>query len=164
MHGPLGQQLENGGADVAALATSASAATSAARAVAEAATGVEAELEAASARAKAAARSESRAEGPVVTRIVLAQMITQVIAEVAACLAALLMERAAVAGTEAEAESAGRWCEWVAHMEWFLTFVRKRLVRFRYVNDISEPIVMQRSFSATLSAVASFDGTGSAAQ
>jgi hypothetical protein len=160
MHGPLGQQLEYGGADVAALATSASAATSAARAVAEAATGVEAELEAASARAKAAARSESRAEGPVVTRIVLAQMI----AEVAARLAALVMERAAVAGTEAEAESAGRWCEWVAHMEWFLTFVRKRLVRFRYVNDISEPIVMQRLFWRPCRSSQASTETGSAAQ
>jgi hypothetical protein len=41
-------------------------------------------------------------------------MVTKVIAELAAGLPALLMKRAPIAG--AEAESAGRWGEWVGHV------------------------------------------------
>jgi hypothetical protein len=73
-------------------------------------------------------------------------MVAKVVAELAAGLSALLMKRAPIAGAEAEAESAGRWGEWVGHFCWFLTFGWKRLSRFRYVNDISEPIAMQRLF------------------
>jgi hypothetical protein len=60
-----------------------------------------------------------------------------VIAKLAAGLSALLMKCAAIARAEAEAESAGRWGEWVGHIRWFLRFVGKRWMRFRYVHDIS---------------------------
>ena len=73
-------------------------------------------------------------------------MVTKVFAELAAGLPALLMKRAPIAGAEAEAESAGGWGEWVGHICCFLTFGWKRLSRFRYVNDISETIAMQRLF------------------
>ena len=58
-------------------------------------------------------------------------MATKVVAELAASLPELLMKRAPIAGAEAEAESAGRWGEWVGHFCWFLTYGRKRLSRFR---------------------------------
>ena len=45
----------------------------------------------------------------------LAEMVTKMVAELAAGLPALLMKRAPIAGAEAEAESAGRWGEWVGH-------------------------------------------------
>jgi hypothetical protein len=154
VHRPLGQQLEDRGADIAALAASSPAAASATRtawaAEAETAAGIEAEFETATSGAEAATGSEGETismagitERAAMAGILLAQMVAKVIAELAAGLPTLLMEGAAVAGPEAEAESAGRRCEWVAHMEWFLTYVGKRRVRFRYVDDISEPIAMQ---------------------
>ena len=76
----------------------------------------------------------------------LAQMVTKVFAELAAGLPALLMKRAPIAGAEAEAESAGGWGEWVGHSVGSLRLGGKRLSRFRYVNDISETIAMQRLF------------------
>ena len=103
MHRPLGQQLEDRGADVAALTASSSAATPAAagaRAEAETATGVEPELE-------AAAPTEADVALEAGAGVVLAQMVTNVFAELAAGLPALLMKRAPIAGAEAEAESAG---------------------------------------------------------
>jgi hypothetical protein len=119
VHRPLGQQLENGGADIAALATSSPATATAARSAwAEAATGIESELEAA-AWAEAATGTGTGAEAEVAfetwTGVVLAQMVTKVFAEIAAGLPALLMKRAPIAGPEAEAESAGRWGKWVGH-------------------------------------------------
>jgi hypothetical protein len=68
-------------------------------------------------------------------------MVTKLIAKLAAGLAALLMKRAPIAW--AEAEAAGRWGEWVGH-GCFLTCVGKRSTRFRYIDDISETIAMQR--------------------
>jgi hypothetical protein len=117
VHRPFGQQLEDGGADIAALAASSPAAATAARsawAEAESATGIESELEAA-AWAEAAAWTEAGVALEAGTGGVLAQMVTKVLAEVAAGLPALLMKRAPIAWAEAEAESAGRWGEWVSH-------------------------------------------------
>jgi hypothetical protein len=72
-------------------------------------------------------------------------MVTKVFAELAAGLPALLMKRAPVAGAEAEAESAGGWGEWVGHLLVPYVWV-KAPSRFRYVNDISNTIAMQRLF------------------
>jgi hypothetical protein len=125
VHRPFGQQLEDGGADVAALTASSPAAATAARsawAEAESATGIESELEAATwaeaaAWAEAGAWAWAWAEAVIAveagTRVVLAQMVTKMLAEVAAGLPALLMKRAPIAGPEAE--SARRWGEWVGH-------------------------------------------------
>jgi hypothetical protein len=121
VHRPFGQQLEDGGAHIAALTASSPAAATAARsawAEAESATGIESELEAAT-WAEAAAGTEAGAWTEAViaveagTRVVLAQMVTKMLAEVAAGLPALLMKRAPIAGPEAE--SARRWGEWVGH-------------------------------------------------
>jgi hypothetical protein len=124
VHRPFGEQLEDRGADIAALAASSPAAATATRATwateaeAETAARIEPELEAA-----AAARTEGEtvavagvAERAAVAGVLLAQMVTKVIAKLAAGLPALLMKRAAIARAEAEAESAGRWGEWVGHM------------------------------------------------
>jgi hypothetical protein len=122
VHRPFGQQLEDGGAHIAALTASSPAAATAARsawAEAESATGIESELEAAT-WAEAAAWAEAGAWAEAViaveagTRVVLAQMVTKMLAEVAAGLPALLMKRAPIAGPEAE--SARRWGEWVGHV------------------------------------------------
>jgi hypothetical protein len=114
VHRPFGQQLEDRGADIAALAASSSAAATATRtagaAEAETAARIEAELEAA-----ARAEATPRAEAEVGTRILLAQMITEMFAEGVAGLPTLLMKSASIAGPEAKAESAGRWGEWVGH-------------------------------------------------
>jgi hypothetical protein len=126
VHRPFGQQLEDGGADIAALTASSPAAattTWSAWAEAEPATGIEYEFQsAAGADAEAAngTEAESLTEAAEVafgagTRVVLVEMVTKVIAEVAAGLPALLMKRAPIAGPEAEAESAGGWGEWVSH-------------------------------------------------
>ena len=102
MHGPLGQQRQDGGADIATPAATATsrAAPSAARTETEAAAGIEAELEAAS---RTEAGLKARAEGAGL-----------LLAEIAAGLAALLMKGPPVA--RAEAEASGWWCEWVAHV------------------------------------------------
>jgi hypothetical protein len=129
VHRPFGQQLEDGGADIAApTASSAAAATTtwSGWAEAESATGIECELEAAT-WAEAATRTEAAEVAfGAGTRVVLVEMVTKVIAEVAAGLPALLMKRAPIAGPEAEAESAGGWGEWVSHGCRFLTFEWKR--------------------------------------
>jgi hypothetical protein len=114
VHRPFGEQLEDRGADVAALAASSPAAASATRtaeAESESSAGVESEFEAA---AEAGAEAEVALDAG--TRVVLAQMVTKMVAELAAGLPALLMERAPIAGAESEAESAGRWGEWVGHV------------------------------------------------
>jgi hypothetical protein len=118
VHRSLGQQLEDRGADVAALAASSPAPATAARtagAEAEAATGIESELEATTG-AEPAAGAEAGVAREAGTRIVLAQMVTKVFAEVAAGLSALLMKRPAITGAEAEAEAAWGWGEWVGHV------------------------------------------------
>jgi hypothetical protein len=118
VHGPLGQQLEDCGADVAALAASAAAstATAGAEAESESAARAKAELEAATARAEAAAGSVRGAEGTVMGCPVLTEMAAQVFAELAARLAALFMKCAPIARAEAKAEATGRWGEWVGHV------------------------------------------------
>src|SRR5262249_15473095 len=140
VRGRCGKQLENRGATVAALAaaspaTATAARTGAAEAEAETATGIEAELE-------APAGTEAEVALEAGTGVVLTQMVTKVIAELAAGLPALLMKSAPIAG--AEAVWAGRWGEWVGQLCCFLTVERTRLTRFRYVDDISETIAMQR--------------------
>jgi hypothetical protein len=147
VHLPFGQQLEDRGADIAALAAASPAAATATRtawAEAEPATGIESKLESA-AGAEAAARSEAGIA--VEAGGVLAQMVAKVFAELATGLPALLMKRAPIA--RAEAKSAGRRGEWVGH-EWFLTYVGKHGMYFRYVDDISEPIAMQRRIGVVL--------------
>jgi len=116
VHRPFGQQLEDGGADIAALTASSPAAATAARsawAEAESATGIESELEAATWADAAAWTEAAEVAFGAGTRVVLVEMVTKVIAELAASLPALLMKRAPIAGPEAE--SARRWGEWVGH-------------------------------------------------
>jgi hypothetical protein len=123
VHRPFGEQLEDGGADIAALTASSPAAATAARSAwteAESAAGIESELEAArwaetAAGTEAGAWTEAVIAVEAGTRVVLAQMVTKMLAEVAAGLPALLMKRAPIAGPEAEAESARGWGEWVSH-------------------------------------------------
>jgi hypothetical protein len=113
VHRPFGEQLEDRGADIAALAASSPAAATATRtaraaeAEAETAARIESELE-------TAARTKAGVVGEAGACVVLSQMITKVIAKLAARLSALLMKCAAIA--RAEAESAGRWGEWVGHV------------------------------------------------
>jgi hypothetical protein len=122
VHGPFGQQLEDGRADVAALAAPAPATTSATRAAwaaeaeSEAAARIESELEtAATAGAEREPVAMARvAERAGVARVLLAQVVTKVVTEVAAGLPALLMKCSPVARSEAEAP--GRWGEWVGHI------------------------------------------------
>ena len=100
MHRPVGEQLQDGGADVAALtATAPAAATAAWTAEAEAAARVEAESAAAGAEA-AEPGSEAGPNGPSPVGAVLAD----VVAEIATGLPAVFVEGAAVARIEAEAE------------------------------------------------------------
>jgi hypothetical protein len=147
VHGPLGQQLEDGRANIAAPA--ASPASAAPRAAgtwpeAESAALVEAELEPATGTE---AGTEARTEAAALSELGVVAVIVaaHVLAEVAARLAALLVKRSSIAGAEAEAKAAGWWCEWVAHYLVFLNVGGKRRMCFRYVNDISETIAMQRS-------------------
>jgi hypothetical protein len=135
MHWPLGQELEDRGADIATLAASPTAAPASARtgpeSEAEAATRIEAELE-------AVPRAEPEVALKAEAGVVFAEMVAKVLAELSTRLTPLLMERAAVAGPKAEAESARRWCEWVGH-RCFLTFDGKRRdalpIRRRYIGN-----------------------------
>ena len=70
-------------------------------------------------------------------------VLTEVFAELATGLPPLFVKGAALFRAEPEAESTGWWCEWVVHGEGPF-FRREAPMRFRYVNDISETIVMQR--------------------
>jgi hypothetical protein len=113
MHGPLGQQFEDRGADITALAaasseSSAAAATRTAGAEAEPSAGIEAEFEAAS-------RAETEVAVKTWARVVFTQVIPHVLAEVAARLTTVLVQGAPIPWAEAEAESAW-WCEWVGHV------------------------------------------------
>jgi hypothetical protein len=116
VHGPFGQQLENGCTDIAATASSAASPSSAAantRSETEAAARIEAEL-------KAATRPEGkRAAG---TGVVLTEMAPELLAEVASRLTALLVKCPPVAGAESKAEAAGWRREWVGHGDGSLRF------------------------------------------
>jgi hypothetical protein len=122
VHRPLGQQLEDGRTHVAALAASASATAPATRtgwaAEAESKTtaGIEAELEAAAAAGTESEVVPETGVECVMSGILLTQVVAKVFAELSAGLTTLLMEGAAVTGAGAEAESAGRRCEWVGHL------------------------------------------------
>jgi DNA segregation ATPase FtsK/SpoIIIE-like protein len=109
MHGPLGEEFEDGGTHVAALAARASAAPPAAYtgSKAETAARIESELE-------PAARPEAEVGLEAVGGLVLAEVVAKVLAELASGLPPLLMQGAAVSGAEAEATR--RWCEWVGHV------------------------------------------------
>jgi hypothetical protein len=112
VHRTFGEQNEDGGADIATLASPASAATTAGAAEtesAEAAARVEAEAPAAGPEAGLKAGSERA----VAAGAVFAEMF----AEFATGLAPLLVQGAALMRVEPEAESAGLWCEWVVHGE-----------------------------------------------
>jgi hypothetical protein len=115
VHRPFGEQLEDRGADITAFAASSAAAATATRtawaAEAETAAWIESELEGAP-WTETAPRTEAGVRREAGACVVFAQ----VIAELAAGLSALLMKRAAIARAEAEAESAGRWGEWVGHV------------------------------------------------
>jgi hypothetical protein len=134
VHRTVGQQNQDGGADVAACP---SAAAPAARTAceAEAPAGVEAEADPAGAESEAGLKSGTE-------RAVLAgAVLTEVFAEFATGLPPLFVKGAAL--LRAEPESTGCRCEWVVHGE-SPSFGGKRSERFRYVNDISETIAMQR--------------------
>jgi hypothetical protein len=146
VHRSFGQQLEDRGADIAALAASATAASTAARATgaaeaeAQTAAGIKAELEAA-ARAEATAGAKAgRKVGP---GVVLTQVVAEVVAKLTAGLPPLLVKRTPIARAEAKAERAWGRSERVGHWG-SLRLGWKRLMRYRYVDDISEPIAMQR--------------------
>jgi hypothetical protein len=148
VHRSLGQQHQDGGADVATAAAPTVSATSScptARAWAEA--------EAARAETPAEAGSETgtetRAEWPVVAGVLTADKV----AKLATGLPALLVQCTPCMGMEAletEARCSGTPREfpfymgkWVVHM--FISFLeRQRRMRYRYNYDISQTIVMQR--------------------
>ena len=71
-------------------------------------------------------------------------MIPKLIAELAAGLSPLLMKRATIAWSETKPNPPGGGVNGLVICGWFLMFDGKRGIRFRYVNDISEPIAMQR--------------------
>jgi hypothetical protein len=136
VHRTVGQQNQDGGADVAALASSAPAAPAARTACeAEAPAGVEAEA------APAGAESEAGLKSGTERAVLAGAVLTEVFAEFATGLPPLFVKGTAL--LRAEPESTGWWCEWVVHGE-SPSFDVKRSRRFRYVNDISETIAMQR--------------------
>jgi hypothetical protein len=143
VHRPLGQQHQNGGADVAtAAARTVSAAPPTALAGAEAeSAGAETPTEAGS-----ETRTETRAERPVVAGIVTAGKV----AELATGLPALLVQCAPSMRVEAEALCSGSTGERSLYMGEWVVHVSSRFwsgsagMRYRYNDDISETIVMQR--------------------
>jgi hypothetical protein len=110
VHRTVGEQNQNGGADVAALTATASAATAAWTAESETAARVETES-AATGSESAEPGLEAWAERAVPVGAVL----THVAAEIATSLPTVFMKGAALLRIEAEAEPAWCWCEWVAH-------------------------------------------------
>jgi hypothetical protein len=149
VHRPLGQQHQDGGADVATAAAPArSAAPSTARAGAEPeSAGTETPAE-----ARTEARTETRAERPVVAGVVAADKV----AELATSLLAVFVQCAPCLWVEAEALDSGAsrerpvcvW-EWVIHMS--SRFLEgQRPMRYRYDDDISKTIVMQRAVFSRL--------------
>jgi hypothetical protein len=137
VHGAVGEQNQDGRADVATLASPASAPTATRAAETEAAARVEAEAPAAGPEPGPKARSERA--------VAAGAVLTKVFAEFATGVPPLLVQGTSLLRVEpeSESESAWLWCEWIVHGE--SPYLRqKRPMRFRYVNDISESIVMQR--------------------
>jgi hypothetical protein len=112
VHGTVGQQNQDGGSDVAAFAAPAPAAA-AARTAAEAEASAWVEAEASAAGSEAEPGLEAGAERAVLGGAVLAEVFP----EFATGLPSLFVEGTALLRAEPEAESAGRWCEWVVHGE-----------------------------------------------
>jgi hypothetical protein len=110
VHRTIGEQDQDGGADVAALAAPASAATAAWTAESEAAARIETEPASAWAESAEPAR-KTGTERAVPVGAVLAH----VLAEIATSLSMVFVKGAALLRVEAEAESAWCWCEWVVH-------------------------------------------------
>jgi hypothetical protein len=112
VHRTVGEQNQDGGADVATLASPASAATTTRAAEtesAEAAARVEAEAPATGPESGLKAGSERT--------VAAGAVFTEMFAEFATGLPPLLVQVAALMGVEPEAEPAGLWCEWVVHGE-----------------------------------------------
>jgi len=142
VHGPIGEELEDRGTHVTAPAAPAATGSAAATAT----TGAETE---AGTEATGAETAEARAAETCVTAVV-----ADVVTELATGLPTLFVQRTTVlraeGGSKAEAETAALegafWrCEWGVHSS-CLSFDRKHALRFRYVDDISETIAMQRRF------------------
>jgi hypothetical protein len=114
VHRALGEQDEDGGADIAAFAPPATAPAPTRAAEPEAGAGIEAEA-AATGPESAEACLKTGAEGPVP----VGGMLMKVFAKLATGLPPLFVEGAALLWAEAEAEPepAGWWCEWVVHGE-----------------------------------------------
>ena len=134
VHRPLGEQSQDGRADVAALAASASAATAARAAESEAA--------AADRSRRGRARSRSRPESRGRTGRPVGAVLADVVAELATGMSPLLVQRAACWGSNAEAESCPVWasgCEWVVHVcliSRFWSGTRLRFpIRQRYIGN-----------------------------
>jgi hypothetical protein len=137
VHCAIGQQSQDGRADVATLPASASAASAAWAAETEASARIEA--------AAAGSESEAGLEAGAAERAVpVSAVLTDVFPEITTGVPPVVVQGASLLRIESEAESTWWWCEWVIHGERSLSSVRKHLVCFRYVNDISESIVMQR--------------------
>src|SRR4029078_7453632 len=95
------------------------------------------------------------ATGPEAAEARVTAVCANMVAEFAAGLAALFVQRAPIFGTESGAEAEAKaaalegalgGCGWGVHVCVFL-YDRKHGVRFRYVDDISETIAMQRLIS-----------------
>jgi hypothetical protein len=111
VHRTVGQQNQDGGADVAPLAASRPAATAARAAEAEPAAGIEAESAATGAEAAAEAGLEAGSKRAVPIGAVL----THALAEVATGRPTVFVKGAALLRPEAEAVPTRWWCEWVVH-------------------------------------------------
>jgi hypothetical protein len=109
VHGTVGQQSQDGCADVATLSASASAAT-AARA---AETKASARIEATAAGSESEAGLKAGAERAAPISAVLAEMFP----ELTTGMPSLFVEGASLLRVEPEAESTGWWCKWVVHMK-----------------------------------------------
>ena len=108
VHRPFGEQLEDRGADVAALAASSPAAATATRTAWRRSRSRRADRIRTRSRGRGRSRDPDRSQGRR-ARVVLAEMVTKVVAELASGLPPLLMKCAAIARAEAEAESAWWW-------------------------------------------------------
>jgi hypothetical protein len=148
VHRSLGEQRQDGCTDVATPAT-ATAATAAAS-TAEAGSAKARAAEAGSAETAAEAGTEPATEASVERAVRAGILLADRIAEAPTGGAALFVDGATVDGREPEAETAcmgstlegAVWgCEWGVHQ--IVSLAGKRRMRLRYVDDISETIVMQ---------------------